>query len=101
MNLGSLECKDNNAAVVKRIMPEPFCGRTYRLVYDRINCPISTSQRSQKDLDNAPHWIIIIFTDWARGLQAAYGRPGHQAPDPPTTGNAEPAPESRTGRAVS
>src|SRR5258708_597173 len=53
-----------------------------------------------KELDTVPYWSIIVFTKIG-GLRAADGRPGHQAPDAATTGNAQPAPESGTRRAVS
>jgi hypothetical protein len=62
MSLGLLECKDNNAASVKRIMPE-VSGDPIRQVailwLDFLN---NTGCRSQKDLDTTTYGSIIIFT---------------------------------------
>jgi Family of unknown function (DUF5372) len=99
--LERLECKDNNAAHVITIMPKPFCDLLRQLAIICIIHPKSTSHRSHKELDTEPEKSIIILTEIAEGLSAANGRSGHQTPDAPTTGNAEPAPESRTRRAVS
>src|SRR5262249_43368013 len=95
MTLEHLECKENNAAYVKRIMPE-MCGARTRQRHPKGNygC-INTGDGSQKELDTAVDRRIIIFTDIDRGW------PGHQAPDAPTAGNAEPAAESRPRRAIS
>ena len=51
MSLGRLKCKDNNAAYVKRIMPETFRGRTHLQIILCIYSSIFTSISSHKKLD--------------------------------------------------
>jgi len=82
-------------------MPKPFRDSLRQPAIFGNNRPINTRYRSHKELDTEPDESIIVFTDIAEGLPAANGRSGHQTPDAPTTGNAAPAPESRTRRVVS
>src|SRR5262249_31586048 len=56
--------------------------------------------KAQKELDMVTDWSIIVFTT-LEASRAADGRPRQQAQDASTTGNAEPAPQSRTRRTVS
>ena len=95
-----LECKGNNAAFVKRIMPEGSSVSRRKQPHSSIYDPIRIGFSAQKGLDTASDKSIMIFT-YIVGSRTANGRPGHQAPDASTTGNAEPAPEGRTRRTVS
>lgn len=50
MSLEGVECKDNNAAFVKRIMPKPFCYSQQERARIRIYNPLNNSRKSQKNL---------------------------------------------------
>ena len=62
MTLGLLECKENNAANVKRIMPEAPGDPTRLEAILWLMMPYNTGRRSQKDLDTTAYRSIIIFT---------------------------------------
>lgn len=101
MNPRRFKCKDNNAAPVKRMMPNELGKiRPRRLEFGQFHL---TGMRpgSQKELDTIFGKSIIIFTLRLGHIPPTDGRPGPQTPDASTTGNAEPAPESRTRRVVS
>ena len=63
MNFWRFECKDNNAAFVKAIMPRMFCDPMHLRAYICEYFPINTEQRSQKELDISSDWIIIRLTN--------------------------------------
>src|SRR5579863_224744 len=100
MILVCLECKDNNAAYVKEIMPGRLCGRLCAYAQICVQTSESIERGPQNRLDTVPEWSIIILTPIA-GSQTANGRSRYEAPDAPTTGNAEPTPQSRPRRVVS
>ena len=62
MILGCLECKDNNAAYVKRITPEALLEPPRQQLQLRISDRIKTDHEAQKELDIAADESIIIFT---------------------------------------
>src|SRR5882757_2441738 len=99
MSPGTPECKENNAVYVKTIMPRWPCCPASRLALS-VSYIQKHWHRPQKELDTMPSWSIIIFTSIVDRLRYLNGRPGHQAADSSTTGNAEPTPESRTRRTV-
>jgi hypothetical protein len=70
MNRRRRECKDNNAASVKRIMPEALCTRRRHQLHLSIINPIDTGHFAQKELDTTSDKSIIIFT-YIIGLRTA------------------------------
>ena len=94
MSLGRLQCKGNNAACVKRIMPEPSGVTMHLQAILCLSFLINIGRRSQINLDTAAIKSIIMFTIIMDALRAADGRPGPKDPRAPATGNVEPASQS-------
>src|ERR1700693_157008 len=101
MRKQSSECKDNNAAVVKRMMPNGSWTELVRWALRWLAAPAMTGSGRQKQLDIGPSGSIIIFTDLAESFETTHGRQRCQVRGAATTGDAEPAPEGSPRRAVS
>ena len=100
MNPRSFRCKENNAAVVKGMMPGWLGNVRLQRLASGQKYSILMRPGSQKQLDTILDKSIIIFTLRSGRIRATDGRPGPLTSDASTTGNAEPAPESRTRRVV-
>jgi transposase len=94
MTSGSVECKDNSAAYVKTMMPGRLGGLLRQRLQSCVISPTITRLRSQKELDTTSNVSRIKFTKALEQLRVANGRPGHQAPDAPTTGTLNPRPKA-------
>src|ERR1700683_919674 len=95
------ECKDNNAASVKGMMPNGSWMTLLRRAAKWLTLPVITGSGRQKQLDSDSNESIIIFTDLGESFEATHGRQRCQVRGAATTGDAEPAPEGGPRRAVS
>src|SRR5580658_642714 len=101
MRKQSSECKDNNAASVKGMMPNGSWMTLLRRAAKWLTLPVITGRRRQKQLDSGSDGSIIMFTDLAESFEATHGRQRCQVRGAATTGDAEPSPEGDPRRTVS
>jgi len=87
MRKQSSECKDNNAACVKVMMPNRSpAALLRRAVLWPATCAMAGPGR-QKQLDTSSDGSIIIFTDLAESFEATHGRQRCQVRGTATTGD--------------
>ena len=101
MKKQSLECKDNNAATVKGMMPSKVWIAMWLRVADSECMPVIAGDGWQKQLDNGLEVSIIIFTVLLDSFRGAHGRQGCQTRNASTTGDFEPSSEACPRRAIS
>ena len=101
MKKQSLECKDNNAATVKGMMPSKVWIAMWLRVADSECMPVIAGDGWQKQLDNGLEVSIIIFTVLLDSFQGAHGRQECQTRNASTTGDFEPSSEACPRRAIS
>src|SRR5215213_10804416 len=95
-----LVCKENNAISVRRIMPREASHAPCCLAIIGNIESTKTCVTAQKGLDSARQQSIIVFTNKQKDFPRRYGRKRCQAPDAPTAGHVESAPERRARRTV-